>query len=271
MATSKADKLKEWLLLTLKSPGEAVDRVSTLINVKSESMLVTPPQFQTVPMSEVLAKLASLKGVQLDSILQEAADVEAAVTERISSLQNAPIDHVHSADFALARVCYAAVRIMKPETIVETGVAYGNTSAFILEALEKNGRGTLHSVDLPPLGPNVDDFVGILIRDEVRPRWKLTRGTSKRVLPPLLKTLGRLDMFVHDSLHTYKNILFELELVTPHLRSTAVVIADDIDENPAFTEWSNRHHPGYSAVVQEEVKQSLVGIAIFTGEIPDPA
>lgn len=266
MATSKADKLKEWFLLTLRSPGEAIDRISTLLDVKSDKMFVKPPDYQTVQLSEVFAKLASMNGLHMDSILQEAAEVEEAVKERISGLQNAPINHIHSADFALARLCYAAVRIMKPETIVETGVAYGNTSAFILEALEKNQQGTLHSIDLPPLGPNVDDFVGILIRDAVRSRWKLVRGTSKRVLPPLLKSLGNVDMFVHDSLHTYKNISFELELVTPHLNKTSVVIADDIDENPAFMEWSNRYEPGYSAVVQEEVKTSMLGVALFANE-----
>ena len=35
--------------------------------------------------------------------------------------------------------------------VVETGVAHGVTSRFILEALERNGRGFLWSIDLPPL------------------------------------------------------------------------------------------------------------------------
>ncbi len=266
MATSKANKLKEWFFLTMRSPVEAMDRISTIIDVKSDKMFVTPPDYKTVALTEVLARLATLNGLHMDSILQEAAEVEEAVKVRIAGLQNGPINHIHSADFALARLCYAAVRIMKPETLVETGVAYGNTSAFILEALEKNGKGTLYSIDLPPLGPKVDDFVGILIRDDVRHRWKLTRGTSKRTLPPLLKQLGTVDLFVHDSLHTYKNISFELELVTPYLSPNAAVIADDIDENPAFMEWSDRHQPGYSAVVQEEVKTSMLGVALFANE-----
>jgi predicted O-methyltransferase YrrM len=41
---------------------------------------------------------------------------------------------------------------MSPNIVLETGAAYGVTSAFIVQALEVNRKGTLISVDLPPLG-----------------------------------------------------------------------------------------------------------------------
>ncbi|RMG03228.1 MAG: hypothetical protein D6735_08975 [Acidobacteria bacterium] len=70
--------------------------------------------------------------------------------------------------------------------VLETEVGYGVTSAFILKALEVNGHGTLHSVDLPPLGCDADQFVGILIPELLKYRWQLHRGVSRRVLPSLL-------------------------------------------------------------------------------------
>jgi len=44
---------------------------------------------------------------------------------------------------------YALVRVFQPEVVVETGVGPGGSSAFILNALERNGFGHLYSIDLP--------------------------------------------------------------------------------------------------------------------------
>src|SRR5579862_2322636 len=43
---------------------------------------------------------------------------------------------------------YAAIRALQPELVVETGVASGVSSAYILLALERNRKGTLHSVEV---------------------------------------------------------------------------------------------------------------------------
>ncbi len=44
---------------------------------------------------------------------------------------------------------YAVLRHVRPQTAVETGVANGFSTAFSLLALQQNGEGHLHSVDLP--------------------------------------------------------------------------------------------------------------------------
>lgn len=40
------------------------------------------------------------------------------------------------------------VRILRPTVVIETGVANGISSAFILKALDKNNEGMLYSIDL---------------------------------------------------------------------------------------------------------------------------
>jgi len=159
--------------------------------------------------------------------------------------------------------CYVLARIIQPSAIVETGVCYGVTSAFLLKALQVNRRGALHSIDLPPLGKDADEFVGKLIPADLRGSWKLYRGASQRLLPHVLNEVRSLGLFVHDSLHTYRNMLLEFETVRPYLAPTAVVLADDIEGNEAFDEWVEKTHPQYSAALQEESKQSLVGVALF--------
>jgi len=45
------------------------------------------------------------------------------------------------------------------------------------------------------------------------------------------------DIFVHDSLHTYRNMRFEFETVWPSLTHSGVVISDDIAMNRAFEDF----------------------------------
>ena len=57
---------------------------------------------------------------------------------------------IYSADLYAKKILlqYAVVRAFQPKIIVETGVANGVSSAYILLALQANGRGTLYSIGL---------------------------------------------------------------------------------------------------------------------------
>jgi hypothetical protein len=191
-------------------------------------------------------------------------EIEQEVMERIGSIGlSAPFTLVHNAGFSMAKCCYGLCRALRPRVVLETGVAYGVTSAFILKALKVNGEGTLHSIDLPPLGRDADSFVGALIPAELRKEWKLHRGVSKRVMPRLLTDLSRVELFLHDSLHTFSNVKRELSLVTPYLARPAVVMADDIQEHGAFLEWAQQTEPDSWFAVCEQQKEALFGVAVF--------
>lgn len=60
-----------------------------------------------------------------------------------------------SQDCSEEETLYTIIRIRKPDIVVETGVAQGVSSTFILQALEDNGRGQLYSIDLPPAGADL--------------------------------------------------------------------------------------------------------------------
>lgn len=163
-----------------------------------------------------------------------------------------------AADSMLARASYLACRLAKPEVAVETGVAYGVSSAFILAAMEENGHGELHSVDLPPLRRDAETFHGLAVPDSLTRRWTLHRGSSRRVLPGLLENLGEIDLFLHDSLHTKRNMLFEFEAVWPALRPGGVILADDVERNAAFGELKKRN-PALWRVVSDRETHPLHG------------
>jgi len=264
MHVSKAAKAKEWVSLIVTQPGEALARLKTVIEVQSDRFLIKPPNYNTSSIEESIEVTRSYFDIDIESIMEEADEIIARTAKRIEETKDlTPIRASHNGDFFLAKICYLAVRALKPENVMETGVESGVTSTFILSALEKNGSGHLHSIDLPPLGPDVDDFVGILVPEELKKRWTLHRGTSKSLMGGILSELKSLPMFVHDSLHTYRNILRELNEATPYLTDKAIVVSDDIDENPAFEEWALKTKPNYVTAIKEDRKPRLLGFAII--------
>jgi hypothetical protein len=146
---------------------------------------------------------------------------------------------------------YAVLRTVRPRIAVETGVANGFSSAFSLLALQANGEGELHSIDLPrEVGREYDTGTfyegegragipagsepGWLIPPELKERWTLILGKSQEELPPLLERLGEIDSFMHDSEHSFDCMWFEYNEAWPALRPGGVLFSDDVNSTEAF-------------------------------------
>ena len=59
----------------------------------------------------------------------------------------------------------------------------------------------------------------------------------KELLHPLVKELGQIDCFLHDSLHTYEHMLWEFKTVGPHLRPGGLFLAHDVGRHEAFRDF----------------------------------
>jgi hypothetical protein len=252
-----------WLLrLLAKRPQEFVDGLVERVEYGLDPLFAHRPAYEAMDWANAQEALDVIfPGSATILTEQSLLEIETEVIRRRDELTcGGPWDLRFDADLALARCLYIVCRAIHPSTIVETGVAYGLSSAFILQALKVNGHGELYSIDLPLPASRVDDFVGALIPDDLKFRWQLHRGASRRELPRLLR--GRtLDLFVHDSSHTYWNMRREFELAWQHLRPSGVLVADDIDGNQAFNElrpW----HPGFWKPVRQESKQAFFGVAV---------
>jgi predicted O-methyltransferase YrrM len=150
---------------------------------------------------------------------------------------------ITSADLYAKKVLliYAAARALRPQVVVETGIANGVSSAYILLALDRNQRGALHSIGLPdpaylPEGKEPGWFVPKWLRKP----WHVHSGDAKEILPRLLPELGRIDIFLHDSLHTYEHMLWEFQIAYPFLRLGRLLFADDALWNSAFEEFARK-------------------------------
>lgn len=145
------------------------------------------------------------------------------------------------ADPSLGELVYALVRSLRPQVVLETGVASGVTSAYALAGLSDNGSGVLHSVDLPPLALYATGGVGVSIPAELRDRWVYHWGDSKRVLPAVLEQVGQnLRLFIHDSDHRYESMRWELETVADVLAPGGWLVVDDAGHHAAVAEVAGR-------------------------------
>lgn len=227
------------------------------------------PRMPARPLDEILGDAGDAIGGEVRQHLAEeaASEIEAHVRAGVERLgRRAPFPVAHNAAPSLAKLCYALCRALRPALVVETGVAYGVSSAFITKALAVNGHGELHSIDRASVRPGSSDHVGALVPGELRDRWVLHHGRSRRLLPGLLAELGQVGLFVHDSWHTYRTVAWELRTVTPRLARPGAVLVDDVAGNRAFEHWASRSRPRLAAIVEEEP----VGVAVFSKQVSGP-
>jgi len=131
---------------------------------------------------------------------------------------------------------YGLTRWVRPTVIVESGGYIGMSSAFILKALAdgKLAAAKLYSIEL-----SQECEQGALIPDELRSasagfvpmRGKVEDFLKGDRLPSLI------DMFLHDSSHSYRHMLWEFRQFWPRLRDGGLLVSHDVQMNAAFPDF----------------------------------
>jgi predicted O-methyltransferase YrrM len=200
---------------------------------------------------EAMQSLLSQEGTVLSAIFEEYESVwESLKRDSAASSKAYPLG------FDLARAggefLYAWCRMIRPDLVVETGVANGLSSSIILRALSENQNGHLVSID-------VRDDVGALARLTNQDRWELVvlQGRSLRMeFKRVMSNLPRGDLFLHDSNHTYDWQRFEMEVASSWLSSDGLLVVDDADASYAFLDHCRANGSDGSALF---LKNRLLG------------
>jgi predicted O-methyltransferase YrrM len=151
---------------------------------------------------------------------------------------NRPV--VESANLYAKKVLvqYATVRALRPKVVLETGIAGGVSTTYLLLALDRNGDGVLHSVgDQNPAFLPPGRRPGWIVPEKLASRWTLHLGKAEDLLPNLAQHLSPIDIFIHDSLHTHEHMLFEFRTAYPRLRPGGLLLSDDVLWNSAFAQF----------------------------------
>ena len=131
---------------------------------------------------------------------------------------------------------YGLTRWLRPAVVVESGGFIGMSSAFILKALadENLTAAKLYSVEW-----SEECQQGALIPDELRSAsggFVPMRGRVEDFLKG--DQLPRsIDMFLHDSSHSYRHMLWEFRHFWPRLRDGGLLVSHDVNLNAAFPEF----------------------------------
>ena len=256
LTTVSLQKLMILSKLALTNPREFGKRVATGLSWRFEKPAI--PKLTYVDENECLKGLTIALGADAFAIAREPAltEIVGVVREHVETLRkSSSLDVLNSADPLLARLCYIVTRCLKPNCVVETGVSFGVSSAFILKAMSVNNAGRLISIDCPQLGKDATRDTGAAIPDSLRSRWSLHLGRSSELLPGIFREVGQVDMFIHDSLHTEQNMRFELGAAWPVIRPGGALISDDIQGNCAFTDLGQRNDVAHSAHLCESDKK----------------
>ncbi|MDE1822447.1 MAG: class I SAM-dependent methyltransferase [Euryarchaeota archaeon] len=213
-------------------------------------------QFLRAPsaLSHLLGGLAA--PAEIKGWMREAGAVTQEINRRLHEASWKPGQSSGSTDSQdRGPVLYAVTRALRPTVVLETGVANGSSTYYFLSAMKANGKGTLHSIDLPPGTDTTSEYhkadmtaiaqghgSGWLVPAELRAPWTLHLGDTRKVLPKVLESTPKLDLFFHDSEHTYEAMTFEFNSAWPCLQPGGVLGSDDVGWNRSFFDFVAANH-----------------------------
>jgi len=130
---------------------------------------------------------------------------------------------------------YIIARIIKPQTIIETGVDKGMGSVILSEALIKNEKegfkGKYYGTDINP-------EAGYLFDDIFRKKGKIIYGDS---IESLKKIDEPIDLFINDSDHSAKYESDEYKTIISKLSKNSVILGDNSHSTDELLKFSIEH------------------------------
>lgn len=191
------------------------------------------------PHVEVNSKIVE----QFIADLSEADFIRESIDQNRYAIQKSWDQMLSGKSLSPVLFCYVALRLLKPNVVVETGCFTGWTSTLMLLALHRNDNGHLWSIDIPSSSGETklpDGLTtGFLVPQVLRNRWTLILGDARDHLMPVLQKQAEIDVFYHDSDHSYEHMMWEYTSIWPHLSPDGLLISDDIGFNTAFPDFAD--------------------------------
>ena len=172
------------------------------------------------------------------------------------------VEHPYPIEYGLdknvGRLLYFLVKFVQPDVVVETGVANGLSSSYILLALDSLNKGRLISIDYLKMPWETKEKVGQAIPKQLKKRHELFTGNSLIELEKIKSGIKFFDIFLHDSSHTYKHMMKEYQIAWPYLNNGGFLLSDDVSQNDAFLEFSDK--VGKKPLIVRKDKEGHFGI-----------
>jgi len=149
---------------------------------------------------------------------------------------------------------YALVRNLLPEHVIEIGTYMAGTSEAICRALERNGKGVLHTTD--PFGERAPAVLSQW-PSELRRHIRFYALDSMQFFSEITKQRDtRADLVFVDGNHEYESAAFDIGSAARILRPGGFIVVDNVSQagpflaardflalNPQWTECRVTNHP----------------------------
>jgi predicted O-methyltransferase YrrM len=156
------------------------------------------------------------------------------------------------------KALYVITRVVKPQSILEIGVANGMSTAYILGALNDENMSpesvTIHAIDRPQFAYQIRERrgkfgiegrgglipdnkeVGWLAPNDIKSNYnyQLHIGDFTHILEDILETSGNLDLAVYDASKDSDEMKFAYQRCINKLNGEGVLISDDVLVNDTF-------------------------------------
>lgn len=113
------------------------------------------------------------------------------------------------------------IRRERPLVMIESGVESGYSTEHFLVAMDNNRSGHLYSCDPAPSGFYEANPI-------VHPRFTFIKKRSYEALDEIVAKTGPIDLFLHDSDHSWKCQSWEYQWAWEHVRSGGIIASDDV-------------------------------------------
>lgn len=146
------------------------------------------------------------------------------------------------------RLLCAAMRFLRPRSVLELGTAYGMSSLFMgLKLGRLHGTWSVTTVELSDRSHAV---ASAMLAEALGDRVNCLRGSSQDALMRLRETGASFDFFFHDAAHSMDAYVSDFEAAVPMLAPGAACLIDDIRwKDERFHSGATRTYEGWRHIV----------------------
>jgi predicted O-methyltransferase YrrM len=176
----------------------------------------------------------------------------------VSNLQGETFPLHSSIDHQEGEFLQQLILQYKPQKSIEIGCAYGLSSLYICDALQKNGNRPQHTI-IDPFQKTQWNSVGISNLEKANLRFfDLIEKVSELAMPELLAQNKQYDFIFIDGWHTLDHTLVDLFYANRMLKVGGILVVDDVvtirPVNKAMRYFAN--YPAYKFIGKAPMQHS---------------
>ena len=133
---------------------------------------------------------------------------------------------------------YNLIIALKPQYVVESGVAYGYSTLAILLGFKDRDDAHLWSIDMPYPNLGNEEYIGCIVSENLKKNWTLIQKPDISGVPAATNECHLIDLFHYDSDSRYNARMQTFKTVWHALKMGGHLVCVDVQFNNAFKDFA---------------------------------